>query len=174
MMRACNTELALNDRHGTACKRHAGAARSADKWGLARQQDAYKATGTGLAALALQRELNALKQTALSWLDAVSTCAPHEALRNLDLACAHCFRRCQLKQEGKWKGKVGYPPPNTQKRGRGSLRLTGSLVVVADALQGPRRGRVRRKEHGSLPVTGTAGVGVTVLSATVSEQAGHW
>jgi putative transposase len=50
--------------------------------------------------------------------------------------------------------------------------LTGSIVVFADAIQLPRLGRLRLKERGYLPVTGTAGV--KVLSATVSEQAGHW
>jgi putative transposase len=36
----------------------------------------------------------------------------------------------------------------------------------------PRLGRLRLKEPGYLPVAGTAGI--KVLSATVSEQAGHW
>jgi transposase len=40
--RAYKTELALTDRHVTACKRHAGAARYAYKWGLARKQNGSK------------------------------------------------------------------------------------------------------------------------------------
>jgi len=52
----------------------------------------------------------------LPWLYDVSTCAPQEALRHLDHAFAHCFRRCQRKQAGKLKGTVGYPPPKTKKK----------------------------------------------------------
>jgi putative transposase len=95
-------------------------------------------------------------------------CAPQEALRNLDTAFVHFFRRCQLKQQGKLRGKVGYPVCKTRKHGLGSFRLTGSIVVFPDAIQLPRLGRLRLKERGYLPA------GATILSATVSEQAGHW
>ena len=135
--RAYKTELDLNDRQITACKRHAGAARYAYNWGLARKQEAYKATGKSPSAIDLHRELNALKKTELPWMYAVSKCAPQEALRNLDNAFAHFFRRCTLKQEGKLKGKPGYPQRKTKKKGLGSFRLTGSVVVFPDAIQLP-------------------------------------
>jgi putative transposase len=46
----------------------------------------------------------------------VSKCASQEALRNLDSAFAHFFRRCTLKREGKRKGcKLGYPQGKTKK-----------------------------------------------------------
>jgi putative transposase len=169
VLRAYKTELDLNHAQVTACRRHAGAARYAYNWGLARKQEAYKATGKSPSAMDLHRELNALKQTELSWMYEVSKCAPQEALRHLDTAFAHCFRRCALKREGKWKGKLGYPQPKTKKQGLGSFRLTGSIVVLLNAIQLPRLGRLRLKEHGYLPTSG-----VKVLSATVSEQAGHW
>jgi putative transposase len=170
--RAYKTELDLNNRQVTACKRHAGAARYAYNWGLARKQDAYKATGKSPSALDLHRELNALKKTELSWMYDVSKCAPQEALRNLDAAFAHFFRRCALKRTGKLRGKLGYPQRKTKKKGPGSFRLTGVIVVFADAIQLPRLGRLRLKERGYLPVAGTPGV--RILAATVSEQAGHW
>jgi putative transposase len=167
--RAYKTALDLNDKQVTACKRHAGAARYAYNWGLARKQEAYKATGTSPSAIDLHRELNALKQTDVPWMYEVSQCAPQEALRNLDNAFAHFFRRCKLKREGKLKGKVGYPQRKTKKRGPGSFRLTGHITAFPDAIQLPRLGRLRLKERGYLPTAG-----VKVLSATVSEQAGHW
>jgi putative transposase len=170
--RAYKTELDLNDWQITACKRHARAARFAYNWGLTRKQEAYKATGKGPSAIDLHRELNALKRTDLPWMHAVSKCAPEEALRNLDTAFAYFFRRCTLKREGKLRGKVGYRQPKTKKKGLGSFRLTGSIVIFADAIQLPRLGRLRLKERGYLPIAGTSGV--KVLSATVSEQAGHW
>ncbi|HEU5200982.1 MAG TPA: RNA-guided endonuclease TnpB family protein, partial [Ktedonobacterales bacterium] len=122
-----------------------------------------------LNAMDLHRELNALKKTDLPWMYQVSKCAPQEALRNLDNAFAHFFRRWKLKQEGKWKGKLGYPKRKTKKHGLGNFRLTGSIIVFSDAIQLPRLGRLRLKERDYLPVAG-----VKVLSATVSEQAGHW
>src|SRR5260221_601224 len=169
VIRAYKTELDLNDRQVTACKRHAGAARFAYNWGLARKQEAYKVTGKSPSAINLHRELNALKKTELPWMYDVSKCAPQEALRNLDNAFAHFYRRCTLKREGKLKGKLGYPQRKTKKQGVGSFRLTGAIVVFPAAIQLPRLGRLRLKERGYLPTTG-----VKLLSATVSEQAGHW
>ena len=167
--RAYKTELALNDRQVTACKRHAGAARYAYNWGLARKQEVYAATGKSPSALDLHRELNALKQTELSWMYEVSKCAPQEALRNLDNAFDHFFRRAKLKRQGKLKGKLGFPKRKSKKQGPGSFRLAGSIAVFPDAIQLPRLGRLRLKERGYFPAAG-----VKMLSATVSEQAGHW
>jgi putative transposase len=99
----------------------------------------------------------------------VSKCAPQEALWNLDAAFAQFFRRCALKKQGKWTGRLGYPKFKTKKKGLGSFRLTGRIVVAEKVIVLPRLGRLRLKEHGYLP-TG----GVAILSATVSEQAGHW
>src|SRR5215831_4544617 len=169
IQRAYKTELALNNEQATACRKHAGAARWTYNWGLARKQEDYRATGKSPSAIDLHRELNALKQSDVPWMYEVAKCAPQEALRNLDNAFAHFFRRAKLKQQGKLRGKVGYPQRKSRKRGLGSFRLTGSIVVFSDAIQLPRLGRMRLKEHGYLPTAG-----VKVLSATVSEQAGHW
>jgi putative transposase len=158
------------------CKQHAGAARYAYTWGIRRKQETYKAMGTSPSAIDLHRELNPLKQTELPWMYHMSKCAPQEAQRNLDRAFAYFFRRCQLRWAGRLRGRLGYPQPKTNKQGLGSLRLTGAIVIFPDAIQLPRLGRLRLKEQGYLPTTGTPGVGTTgvrVLSATVSEQAGH-
>jgi putative transposase len=167
--RAYKTELALNNEQITACKKHAGAARWAYNWGLTRKKDAYRAIGKTPSAIDLHQELNALKKTEVPWMYEVSKCAPQEALRNLDTAFARFFRRVQLKQQGRLRGKVGYPILKTKKRGVGSFRLTGTIVVFPDAIQLPRLGRLRLKERGYLPTSA-----VKILSATVSEQAGRW
>ena len=135
---------------------------------MARKQEVYRETGATPSAIDLHRELNALKQTAVPWMYEVSKCAPQEALRNLDIAFAHFFRRAQHKRQGKLQGKVGYPRFKTKKRGLGSFRLTGTIVVFPDAIQLPRLGRLRLKERSYLPID------AKVLSATVSEHAGHW
>jgi putative transposase len=170
VQRAHKTELDLTDRQVTTCKQHAGAARWAYNWGLRVKQERYKASKTSPTAIELHRELNALKKTEVPWMYSVSKCAPQEALWNLDAAFAHFFRRCALKKQGKWNGKLGYPQFKTKKKGLGSFRLTGRIVVSDRAIVLPRLGRLRLKEREYLPT----GDGVQILSATVSEQAGHW
>jgi putative transposase len=167
--RAYKTELDLNDAQVSACNQHAGAARFAYNWGLVRRQEVYRTSGKSVWARELHRELNARKQVDLGWMYAVSKCAPQEGLRHLDSAFRHFFRRCQLKKEGQWKGKLGYPKLKSKKQGLGSFRLTGSIAVFQSAIQLPRLGRLRLKESGYLPTRG-----VKLLSATVSEEAGHW
>ena len=98
----------------------------------------------------------------------VSKCAAQEALRNLDKAFDNFFRRCKLKKQGKFKGKVGYPKLKSKKKGVGSFRLTGSIKVFSDRIQLPRIGTLRIKERDYIPVD------AKVLCATVSEEAGKW
>jgi putative transposase len=169
VQRAYKTELDLSNRQVTTCKQHAGAARWAYNWGLQVKQERYRATKKSPTAIELHRELNALKKTQVPWMYEVSKCAPQEALWNLDAAFAQFFRRCALKKQGTWKGKLGYPKYKTKKKGLGSFRLTGRIVVSEKAIVLPRLGRLRLKEREYLPTSG-----VQILSATVSEQAGHW
>ncbi len=172
IQRAYKTELDLNNKQITACRKHAGAARWAYNWGLARKQEAYRATGTSPSAIDLHRELNTLKKTDVPWMYEVSKCAPQEALRNLDRAFDRFFERVKLKRAGKHRGKLGFPMRKSRKKGLGSFRLTGAIVLFPDSIQLPRFGRLRVKERGYFPATGMTGV--KILSATVSEQAGHW
>ena len=169
VQRAYKTELDLNNRQVTACRQHAGAARWAYNWGLRIKQERSTASKRSPTAIKLHRELNALKKTDVPWMYRVSKCAPQEALRNLDAAFQQFFRRCALKKQGTWTGKLGYPRFKTKKKGLGSFRLTGRIVVSEKAIVLPRLGRLRLKERGYLPTSG-----VQILSATVSEQAGHW
>ena len=165
---AFKTELDLNHAQKTAGARHAGAARYACNWGLARKIEACKAGQKVPTAIDRHRELNALKKTGLAWMYDVSKCAPQEALRNLDQAYAHFFRRVKEKQAGK-NIKVGFPRFKSRKNGLGSFRLTGAIHVFEKAIQLPRLGMLRLKERGYLPTAD-----VHILSATVSERAGHW
>ena len=169
IQRAYKTELDLNNTQITACRKHAGAARWAYNWGLHRKQEAYRTTGTSPSAIDLHQEMNALKRTNVPWMYEVSKCAPQEALRHLDRAFEGFFRRIKLKKAGQYWGKLGYPRSKSKKRGLGSFRLTGHIVVFPAAIQLPRLGQLRLKERGYFPTRG-----VKILSATVSEQAGHW
>jgi putative transposase len=168
LLRAFKTELDLNNVQKTACARHAGAARWTYNWGLARKMEAYRKGEKVPTAIDLHRELNVLKQGELSWMFELSKCAPQEALRNLDQAYANFFRRVKEKKAGK-KIQAGFPKFKSKKNGLGGFRLTGAVHIFDRAIQLPRLGRLRLKERGYLPVEG-----VHILSATVSEHAGHW
>ena len=128
VLRAFKTELDLNHVQRTACARHAGAARFAFNWGLARKQQAYLDGQKTPTAIDLHRELNRLKKTELAWMYEVSKCAPQEALRNLDQAFANFFRRVKERKAGQ-KIKVGFPKFKSKKKGLGSFRLTGAIHV---------------------------------------------
>jgi putative transposase len=168
VLRAFKTELDLNNKQRTACVRHAGAARFAYNWGLARKQEAFANGEKSPTAIDLHRELNALKKIELPWMYEVSKCAPQEALRDLDKAFANFFRRVKEKKAGR-NVKVGFPRFKSKKHGLGGFRLTGAIRVFEKAVQLPRLGLLRLKERGYLPTSG-----VHILSATVSEKAGRW
>lgn len=168
VVRGYKTELDLNNEQRTACMKHAGVARFAYNWGLARSIEVYRETSKRPNAIALHKELNALKPSQFPWMYEVSKCAPQEALRDLEQAYKNFFRRVELKKQGKWKGKLGFPKFKKRSKAIGSFRLTGSIKVFSDAVQLPRLGRVRLHEHDFIPTDGK------ILSATVSEQAGRW
>lgn len=172
--RAYRVELDPNNVQRTALLRHAGCARWAYNWGLRRKVEEYKANGKSPGAMALHRELNTLKKAdpedgGIPWMYDVSKCAPQEALRDLDRAFQHFFRRC--KQGDRQKG---FPRFKSRKWGIGGFRLTGTIKVTKDGrhVQLPKLGLLRVKERGYLP--GPDRDDVRILSATVTEQAGHW
>lgn len=168
VVRGYKTELDLNNEQRTACLKHAGCARFAYNWGLARAQEIYRTTGKRPTAIDLHKHLNALKPSEFPWMYEVSKCAMQEALRDLDHAYRHFFRKLRLRKEGKFRGKAGYPKFKKKSKAIGSFRLTGSITVFSDAVQLPRLGRLSLHEHDYIPTT------AKVLSATVSEQAGRW
>ena len=148
LQRAYKVELNLNNAQTPAGKKHAGAARWAYNWGLQRKQDEYRKTGESPRAIDLHKELNALKKSEVPWMAAVCKCAPQEALGALAVALGTFFRRVRLKQAGKYRGKLGSPQRKRKQKGLGGFRLTGRSVLLPDAIQVPRLGRVRLKERG--------------------------
>jgi putative transposase len=168
VVRGYRTELDLNAEQRAACMKHAGASRFTYNWGLTRSLEVYRATGKRPTAMELHRDLNKLKQTESPWMYEVSKCAPQEALRDLEKAYKNFFRRVELKKQGKWKGKLGFPQFKKRSKAFGSFRLTGAIHVFSDAVQLPRLGRLRLHEHNFIPTD------AKILSATVSEEADRW
>ena len=163
VQRAYKTELKLNNRERTLLTGCAGAARFAYNWGLRQKIDADAATGQSPSYYELHRQLNQLKKSELAWLYGYSKTIPQEALRDLEKAFQHFFRR--LKQGE----KPGFPRFKSRKRGIGRFRIWGSIHVKARRIKLPRIGWLRLKERNYLPPTG-----VKILSATMSERAGRW
>ena len=162
---------------GRAC----GTARKAWNWGLGRKIEAWKIREAALAAgtpgeaapkvptaIDLHRELNKLKKMPVEdggfpWMYAVSKCAPQEALRDLDEAFTHFFRRLKLGE------KPGFPRFKAKGRDPGHFHLTGSITVKDGRIRLPRVGAVRFMpgDRGYIPDG-------TYSSASVVEDHGHW
>jgi putative transposase len=166
--RGYKAELDLNNEQITLAKKHCGAARWAYNYALIRKKANYQQGLPTPYAAELHREINVLKRTDFPWMYEVSKCALQEALRDADDAFKHFFRKVALKKQGLWKGKCGYPRFKSKKKAIGSARFTGHIHVYADAIQLPRLGLLRLKEHDYLPMNKKIG------SATLSEHAGRW
>ena len=169
IIRGFKTELDPNDKQRTALLQHAGTARFAYNWGLQRCIEARTNGERKPSAIDLHREWNIWKRENATWAMEVSKCSPQEALRNLDRAYANFFRRCKLKKQKKFKGKVGFPRMKSRKNGIGSFRLTGHIHIQETNITLPVIGTLRLKEHKYLPTNA-----IRVLSAAVSERAGRW
>jgi len=85
-------ELKPNNKQKTLLAKHAGCARFAYNWGLARRIEEHKETQKSSNSIEQHRQLNALKKTEFPWMYEVSKCAPQEALRDLDKAYKNFFR----------------------------------------------------------------------------------
>ena len=181
MKLARRSTLRPSSKQARAFGRACGTARKAWNWGLGRKIEAWKIRKAALAAgtpgeaapkvptaIDLHRELNKLKKMPVEdggfpWMYAVSKCAPQEALRDLDEAFTHFFRRLKLGE------KPGFPRFKARGRDPGHFRLTGSITVKGGRIRLPRVGAVRFMpgDRGYIPDG-------TYSSASVVEDHGHW
>ncbi len=152
-------ELKPNNKQRTLLAKHAGCARFAYNWGLARRIKEYEDTGKSSNAIKQHRQLNVLKKTEYYWMYEVSKCAPQEALRDLNCAFKNFYRGIKSGQ------KTGFP--RFKKKGiHDSFRLTGAIHNSELSVTLPRIGKIRTKEY-----TDVKG---RILSATVSREADRW
>ena len=129
-----------------ALRSHAGAARFAWNWGLAKCRERYEAEGKWYSGAELHKLWNTDKKAdpGLAWWRENSKCACQEAFRNLDRA----LRDFGQSGKGERKGKrPGFP--KFKKRGKcrdsfrfgaGVMRCSGTTVTL------PRLGTVRTHE----------------------------
>ena len=153
---------------------HAGAARFAWNWGLARCKERYEAEGRWYSGVDLHKLWNAEKKAdpALAWWRENSKCAYQDAFRDLDRA----LRDYTASKKGDRKGRrLGFP--RFKKRGRckeafrfgsGVMRCRGATVTL------PRLGTIRTHESTRKLARRVERGTARILSATVSRTAQRW
>ena len=163
-----------------ALRSHAGAARVAFNWGLARvkanlaQREAERSYGIAGAALtpalswslySLRKDWNAAKDAVAPWWRECSKEAFNTGLDQL----ARALKNWGGSRTGKRKGRaVGFPRFRSKRKARLSMRFTTGAIrcEVAHAVL-PRLGRIKLHERAA---TG----GARILSATVRHERGRW
>ena len=153
---------------------HAGAARFAWNWGLARCQQRYQAEGRWYSGMELHKLWNAGKKAdpALAWWAENSKCVYQEAFRDLDRALRDFIRSKQGQRKGK---RLGFPRFKKRGRCRDSFRFsTGAIGCAGTTVTLPRLGVIRTHES-TRKLARRLGAGTArILSATVSRTAGRW
>lgn len=183
--RAYRYELDPNVKERILLAKHAGAARFAYNWGLARWKAIYEKEGRSTNAIELHRELNRLKKTDFPWMYEVSKWAPQEALRDLEEAYQKFFRGLKTGQ------KVGYPKFRRKHNRRDRFRLDNSSGTIRLLWDGSDRRHPGKTRHVVLPRIGAVRIkekpirrkkrGIKtyfpqgrILHATLSREADRW
>ena len=119
---------------------HAGAARFAWNWGLARCQQRYQAEGRWYSGIELHKLWNAQKKAdpALAWWAENSKCVYQEAFRDLDRALRDFIRSRKGERKGR---RLGFPRFKKRGRCRDSFRFsTGAIGCAGMTVTLPRLG----------------------------------
>jgi putative transposase len=157
-----------------ALRSHAGAARFAWNWGLARCKELYEAERKWYSGAELHKLWNLAKKAdpALAWWAENSKCAYQEAFRNLDRALGDYVKSRKGERKGK---RLEFPKFKKRGKARDSFRFgAGVMRCSGNTVTLPRLGSVRTHEDtvrlASKLEDGTA----RILSATVSRTAQRW
>jgi len=157
-----------------ALRSHAGAARFAWNWGLAKCQERYGAEGTWYSAIDLHKLWNAQKKAdpAFGWWGENSKCAYQEAFRDLDRA----LRDFVASRKGERSGRrLGFPRFKNRRRCRDSFRFgAGVMRCSGKAVTLPRLGTISAHESTRKLARRLENGTARILSATVSRTAQRW
>jgi putative transposase len=157
-----------------ALRSHAGAARFAWNWGLAKCIERHDAEGKWYSAVDLHRLWNAAKKAdpALAWWGENSKCAYQEAFRDLDRALQDFIKSRKGQRKGK---RLGFPRFKKRGKARDSFRFsTGTIRCDGRTVTLPRLGVIRTHEDTGKLAGKVAGGTARILSATVSRTAQRW
>jgi len=157
-----------------ALRSHAGAARFAWNWGLAKCQQRYEAEGAWYSAMDLHKLWNAEKKAdpALAWWSENSKCAYQEAFRDLDRA----LRDFGKFKRGERKGpRLGFPRFKKRGKCRDSFRFAARPMRCAGkSVTLPRLGTIATHESTRKLARRLGNGTARILSATVSRTAQRW
>src|SRR5258708_30306926 len=117
---------------------HAGAARFAWNWALAKCQERYVAERRWYSATELHKLWNHIKKAdpALAWWAENSKCAYQEAFRDLDRALRDFIKSCYGQRRGE---RLGVPRVKKRGRCRDSFRFSTRAMRCAGATVTPPR-----------------------------------
>jgi putative transposase len=147
----------------TVFNQFAGARRFVWNWALQRKKSHYQQTGETLSYHHLAGELTRLKQQPeTAWLREMDSQSLQQALRDLDSAYQHFFRRVKRGEK-----KKGFPKYQTRKKDTPRFRIPQRVSLTEDALSVPKLGLIRAVVHRPLN-------GVTKSATFKREPDGHW
>ena len=144
-------------------RQFAGARRFVWNWALGRKREHFQQTGKTLSYNDLAAELTRLKQQPdTAWLRDMDSQSLQQALRDLDSAYQHFFRRVR-----KGEKKKGFPKFKSRKTDTPRFRIPQRVTVDGSFVSVPKIGMVRVVLH--RPLEGTT------KGATFKQEAcGHW
>ncbi len=157
-----------------AIRSHAGAARFAWNWGLARCTERYQAEHRWYSAIDLHKLWNTAKKAdpALAWWAENSKSVYQEAFRNLDRALADFVKSRKGERKGR---RLGFPRFKKRGRCRDSFRLAAEPMRCAGTtVTLPRLGTIRTHESTRKLGRRLKAGNARIMSATVSRTAQRW
>jgi len=141
----------------------AGARRFVWNWALNRKREHFRQTGKTLSYHELAAELTQLKrQSATSWLRAMDSQSLQQALRDLDRAYQHFFRRVRKGDKQK-----GFPKFRSRKTDPPRFRIPQRVVLLDAFVSVPKIGLIKAIVHRPLE-------GVTKGATFKRDAGGHW
>jgi putative transposase len=144
-------------------KQFAGARRFIWNWGLNRQHEHFQLTGKTLSFSALSTELTLLKQQpATAWLYEMHAQSLQQALRDLNSAYQHFFRRTRNGDRNK-----GFPKFKSKKTDMLRFRMPQDVHLDGSFVSVPKIGLIKLILHRPLE-------GVTKSATFKREACGHW
>ena len=157
-----------------ALRSHAGAARFAWNWGLAKCRERYEAERKWYSGAELHRLWNAEKKAGagLSWWAENSKCAYQEAFRNLDRALKDFVKSRKGERKGK---RLGFPRRKRKGKARDSFRFgSGVMRCEGSTVTLPRLGTIKTHEDTGKLSRKVEDGAARILSATVTRTAQRW
>ena len=156
-----------------ALRSHAGAARFAWNWALARCKERYAAERRWYPGTELHRLWNTVKKAdpALAWWAENSKCCYQESFRDLERALSGFVKSRRGQRKGK---KLGFPRFKKRGKSKDSFRLTGVIRCARHSVTLPRLGVIATHESTGKLAVRLAGGRARILSATVTRTAQRW